>query len=252
MFYCGLVSVSFRHKTPEELIALCVESRLKCIEWGSDVHVAPGDVVRARHVAKMMSDNGLFTSSYGSYFRAGVSPQDEFSGCVESCCVLNAPTVRVWAGTLGPQAQKNRSQVAESLAECCELAARNNITVTLECHAGTLTENAQSALLLTQEVGHPALRHSWQPAVGVADEENLRHLKLLLPHLETLHCYHRSMDNCCQPLNEGRDIWKKYLDMAENAGRNIPVLLEFFKDDSVEQFRQDAAVLLEISGSRNN
>ena len=246
MFHPGLVSVSFRKLSCEELIKLTAESRLSCIEWGSDVHVLPGDAVCARRVEKMMADNGLFTSSYGSYFRAGVSDTDSFLKCVESCILLKSPTIRVWAGTLGPRQEKNRSAVAASLAGCCEKAAQNALTVTLECHQGTLTETEDSALLLLREVGHPALRLSWQPKVGGVENENGRYLASAVPYLETIHCYHRSNDNLCQALEAGKDEWKHYLDIAAKSGRDIPVLLEFFKDDSVEQFKQDAAVLLEI------
>ena len=39
----GLVSISFRKHTPEEIIQAVKAAGLSCIEWGSDVHAPPHD-----------------------------------------------------------------------------------------------------------------------------------------------------------------------------------------------------------------
>ena len=39
----GLVSISFRKLTIEEIFKLCHENGLENIEWGSDVHCKPSD-----------------------------------------------------------------------------------------------------------------------------------------------------------------------------------------------------------------
>lgn len=39
----GLVSVTFRQKSVEEIAALTAEAGLSGVEWGGDVHVPPGD-----------------------------------------------------------------------------------------------------------------------------------------------------------------------------------------------------------------
>lgn len=38
MFYPGLVSISFRNHSPEEIISEAAKCHLHSIEWGSDVH----------------------------------------------------------------------------------------------------------------------------------------------------------------------------------------------------------------------
>ena len=50
MFHTGLVSISFRGNTAEELIQAAKETGITAIEWGSDVHVPAGDVQRAAQV----------------------------------------------------------------------------------------------------------------------------------------------------------------------------------------------------------
>ena len=40
-YQCGLVSVSFRPNSPEEILIAMQKAGLTCIEWGSDVHCPP-------------------------------------------------------------------------------------------------------------------------------------------------------------------------------------------------------------------
>ena len=48
----GLVSVTFRQKSVEEIAALTAEAGLSGVEWGGDVHVPPGDREAARRAAQ--------------------------------------------------------------------------------------------------------------------------------------------------------------------------------------------------------
>ena len=41
MYQIGLVSVSFRGLSPEEIIRIAKDAGLSRIEWGSDVHAPP-------------------------------------------------------------------------------------------------------------------------------------------------------------------------------------------------------------------
>ena len=44
MYNTGLVSISFRGHTPEEILKAMAQAGLDRIEWGSDVHAPCGDV----------------------------------------------------------------------------------------------------------------------------------------------------------------------------------------------------------------
>ena len=59
MLNTGLVSVTFRDKTPEEIISAVKQCGLEGIEWGGDVHVLPGDVSRAREIRHLTEQAGL-------------------------------------------------------------------------------------------------------------------------------------------------------------------------------------------------
>ena len=45
MYKCGLVSVSFRNNTVEEIVKAVKYAGLSCIEWGSDVHAKNTDKI---------------------------------------------------------------------------------------------------------------------------------------------------------------------------------------------------------------
>ena len=71
MIKTGLVSVTFRKLSPEEIIKLVSQSGLDGIEWGGDIHVPHGDVKKARDIAQITKDEGLIVASYGSYYSLG-------------------------------------------------------------------------------------------------------------------------------------------------------------------------------------
>ena len=67
----GLVSITFRQLTPEQIVDLVAETGLAAIEWGGDVHVPHGEVAPARDVRRRTEEAGLIVASYGSYLRVG-------------------------------------------------------------------------------------------------------------------------------------------------------------------------------------
>ena len=69
MFFPGLVSVSFRGLSPEEIIELCRQNGLYGIEWGSDVHLPVRDIKKAEKISKECKAFGIDTFAYGSSFR---------------------------------------------------------------------------------------------------------------------------------------------------------------------------------------
>ena len=60
----GICSVTFRDKSPEEVIALSVASGLKGIEWGADVHVPLGDLEHTLRVGELTRAAGLEVAGY--------------------------------------------------------------------------------------------------------------------------------------------------------------------------------------------
>ncbi len=250
MIRSGLVSISFRKQTVETLVAECVKNKIQSIEWGGDVHVPHGDLEKAAYVAKLMAGNNLVTSSYGSYYRAGVPEQSDFAKVAATAKALGAPTIRVWAGNKASAeaTAADREAVTADLARCCGIAAALGLTVSTEYHANTLTDTNESAELLLAAV--PALLTGWQPPNGKPFAYRMAGLAKLLDRVTTVHVFSWTDSNERLPLAAAEADWLKYLKTANTLGDHY-ALLEFFVDDSLEQFAVDAATLNRMLGEVN-
>ncbi len=244
----GLVSITFRNRSPEQVIDLCREHALHGIEWGGDIHVPHGDEQVAERVGRLTRDAGLTVQAYGSYYRLGVSRQEglEFQSVLASALALGAPVIRVWAGRHGSfdATPDQRRAVVADVMECADLAATQNVVLAYELHSQTLTDTTASALALLNETRHPAIRTLWQPYNGARQEDAEASLEALLPWLQHLHVFHWWPTSAERlPLSEGEERWLNYLSLVKAAGLTCPLLLEFVKDDNVDQLRDDAATL---------
>ena len=272
MISSGLVSVTFRHLPPEDIVDLAQQAGLGAIEWGGDVHVPPGDLVRARQVGCMTATAGLQVCAYGSYYRVGTGEGQDFKAVLSTALALGAPLIRVWAGQKGSRESSpaDWERVAADSRLICDLAAREGLMVAYEFHGGTLTDTNESARRLLEMADHPALRCYWQPprgaglphpcgCAGGAETRsagrayNIDGLALVGPWLANLHVFHwisaaaGSSSGAPvvtrRPLAEGSPDWPVYLREAVSGGKPRCALLEFVRDDRPEQLLEDAAVL---------
>jgi len=100
----GLVSISFRKKSIEEILKAAESLPLEGIEWGGDVHVPHGKLTAARDIGQKTRDAGLEPFCYGSYYRfRDVLPRVKESGpeieaVLDTAEALGASRVRLWAG----------------------------------------------------------------------------------------------------------------------------------------------------------
>ncbi len=252
MLKSGLVSVSFRKLSFDEIIKEVAASGLKAIEWGGDVHVPHGDIEKAKEVHKKCKDEGLDIAAYGSYYKAGESESSiPFESVLATAVTLHAPTIRVWAGNKDSKDadEKYRLSVADDLKRIGDLAINAGISISLEYHVHTLTDTLDSALRLIKEVGHDNVLNYWQPPVNITHEECKAGLKSILPKLTNIHVYHWAYENNDYirfALAEGKERWREYFQIVKSANHTGYALLEFIKDDSLEQLRQDAKTLNQL------
>ena len=94
----GLVSISFRKHTPEEIIQAVKAAGLSCIEWGSDVHAPCRDTERLHEIARLQGEYGITCSSYGTYFKFGKTPLEELTDYITAAKILGADVLRLWCG----------------------------------------------------------------------------------------------------------------------------------------------------------
>lgn len=240
----GLTTVTFRSKTPAEILKLCAESGIQGIEWGGDVHVPPGDISLAERLGKETRDMGGIVTSYGSYCRLGEkNGKQDFHAAADTAKALGAPLIRIWAGRTGSEqcSSKERTAMTEELKELCGIAAARGLAVGLEYHRGTLTDTKESTLKLLEDAGCSNLYTYWQYNPDVTHEEHLEELRLLRPYLCAVHVFHWKPDNIRCALKDGEREWEQYMELL--ADFHGPFLLEFVKDDCEEQFMADFAVL---------
>ena len=242
MLIPGIVSVTFRPLSPARVAALTASCGLSAVEWGGDVHVPPQDAANAAAVARLTEEAGLRTLSYGSYFRAGYSPEADFSAELAAAVALGAPNVRIWAGKKGSAEEDDRARVAASIRVCAEACRAAGRTLSLEFHQNTLTDHYESALRLIDEVAHPALRLYWQPNQFCDEAYNLAALRAVLPFLSNVHVFTWAGKEKF-PLAHGEAQWRRYIDIVRSAPGDHGMLLEFVCDGTERQFCEDAATL---------
>lgn len=253
MIHSGLASISFRTLSAEAILEAVAEAGLDGIEWGGDVHVPHGNQSRAREVGDRTREAGLRVAAYGSYYRAGFSESQglPFEWVLDSARALQAPTIRIWAGVGGSTEMDaaTRTRIVEDSLRVGRMAREQGLTVAFEYHRSTLTDTRRSTQSLLDATQAAGLVSYWQPAVGWSQAEQAASLRDLGASLGNLHVFQWDAQGERYPLASGADAWGEFFRLAAEApprldGQPRWALLEFVRDNTLEQFRQDAAVLL--------
>lgn len=249
----GLLSITFRQCSVQQIIDLCVENRLKTIEWGGDVHVPHGDLTVAAEVGKNTRRHGLDVTAYGSYYKLATSPADglEFASVLDTAVALETKAIRVWAGNRGSALADAafRQDVIDDALRCADLAAAKDIKVCYEYHGGTLTDTLESTCDLLAATEHPYIKTLWQPPVGASREECLTGLRTIAPRLHHVHAFHWWPDYSHRhPLRDGADRWSAYVGELRALGCDPDILLEFVVADDPASLIDDAKFLIELIG----
>lgn len=247
----GLVSISFRGHSPEELINAVKAAGLECIEWGSDVHAPCGDEENLRKIAAMQEAAGISCCSYGTYFKLGKDRPGTLLSYIRGAKCLGTDILRLWCGTKG-SAQYTPEEMEALYRDCREaakLAEENGVTLCMECHNNTVTDRKESALALMKAVDSKAFRMYWQPNQKYSAEENLACASLLAPFVYHIHVFNWNDDGVLHryPLAEGVDVWKRYM---EKLPGEHALLLEFMPDDRLESLPAEAEALKMIGEDR--
>lgn len=241
----GLCSVSFRNKTAEEILIAMKKCGLNFIEWGSDVHAPKDDIKRLEEIAELQKKYDVKCSSYGTYFRIGVTPEEELKGYIKAAKILGTDILRLWCGD--KNSEDYSAGEKELLFGECKVAAKiaetEGVTLCMECHNNTYTNAKDSALELMRAVETKHFRMYWQPNQFKNEEENIQYAKQISPYTENIHVFNWK-GNEKYPLADAKDIWKSYLSCFDDD-KNL--LLEFMPDDKIETLQGEADALKEIT-----
>jgi sugar phosphate isomerase/epimerase len=255
MLKIGLTSITLRQYSADEIIALSAHIGINGIEWGSDLHVPQGDVKLAECIKSKTEAAGLTVCAYGSYYKCD-DASAPFADYLNSAKALGAPLIRVWAGTKGSDksSQNDRDKVVQRLRQTVTAAKEHGIKIALEYHGGTLTDTQESAHRLLKEVNLPELKLFWQPRAFGTHETDLVELQASLPYLANVHCFNWMPDVpgesvIRRPLSEGSAKWKEYLKHIRQVEGDRYITIEFVKDDSLEQLKDDVETLQKLIGA---
>lgn len=252
----GLCSVTFRQFASSAIVSMAQDAGIDAIEWGTDVHLPPGDLKNARAVRLACSDSGIATPTVGSYIRCAETSSSDFLSVLETSQELGATSIRIWAGTQGSAEThtSQRKEITATINNYCDLAAEQGVELSLEYHQNTLTDTLDSTLQLLRDVDHVSLSTYWQPRKSGPVGDALIELDALKGHLHHVHVFHWESYAERYDLAEGSQYWAAVfahlfaLPKPTNLNDRF-AFLEFVKNDDPTQFRRDAATLKEILAS---
>jgi len=252
VFRPGLCTVTFRQLAPETIVALAAGSGIDGIEWAGDVHVPPGDHAAASHVRQITERAGLSVVSYGSYIAPPTDDEAAFAAVLATARALGAPNIRIWPGSRNRDSHtysaEERLRTAELIRCMARQAADASVTLSLEYHPGSLTDDLASARRLVAEIADSNVFLYWQPRPGQPLESALQDIRTVGPETSHVHVFAWDRERKRYPLEDQREYWRRVL--TEAPGTRWPgerfAMLEFVRDDGVEQFRRDAAVLRQL------
>ncbi len=237
--------MTFRQLTARRLAERAARAGLEVIEWGADVHAPPSEPNVLTDVAAATEQHGLRCHSYGSYFRAGASPDSEAVDIVRAAAVLGATRVRVWAGAVGTAdaSVADTALVVRGLRRAVEVATDHGLEIATEFHAGTLADSPESVLHLIEAVDRPGLASYWQPPVGMGDDEAVAGLALMADHVVALHAFSWWPGQERRPLAERDRLWRAVAEVLTQRERDIDWLLEFVPGDDPASLAREARSL---------
>ena len=244
----GLVSVTFRGLSYTEIIDLVKEAGLEGIEWAGDTHCLPGDKATAEKIACSMKEAGLESISYGSYYK--LKEEIDFQDVLDVAVFLGTGNIRVWAGVKGSEEtdEEERRQLVTDAQRIADMAKVHDIDISFEYHSHTLTDTLESAIRLLNDINRDNVYTYYQTS-GLSDaEDNLSAIKTLIDmkKMKNIHV-NESDGNDRIALSDVKDKWIRFISAASSA--DPALLLEFVKDDTVEQFYSDAKTLIECRNS---
>lgn len=234
----GLVSISFRDLSIEEIFDLCRQNHLEFIEWGGDVHCKAGDGHAIEKIRRLSKEYSIKACAYGSYYRVGVSMEEmDFDVIADTAKEIGADIIRVWAYNKGSaQVSDEEYRVfLEDLVRICGIAAKKDIKISLECHNNTLTDHYDSALRLINDADCYNLTMYWQPNQHKSYEYNLKSAVVLSKYITNVHVFNWR-GNTRLSLNDGIREWRSYRDIIEKCTQHHHrYLLEFMPSNSTKE-----------------
>lgn len=240
----GMTSLTLRNECVENVIEYACEAGISGIEWGvSDLHMPLCDKKQAEKIRHLSKKSGIEIFSLGSY--CYMLDRNECEKTLETAIMLSAPIIRLWAGTNNWKDSDNTAieTIIQNTLYMSKLAKNEGIRLGFEFHTNTLTEGADNAVKLMEIVAEKNVGLYWQPSGNISPMENCKNLNKVKPYLiGNLHIHNHNSEQGYQLLSDIKDNLNLYYNDIKEEDYNL--LIEFVKDDSVENLLADADTLL--------
>ncbi|WP_026163754.1 sugar phosphate isomerase/epimerase family protein [Kribbella catacumbae] len=245
MSEAGLVSVTLRAQSPDEVARLAADAGLTCIEWGADVHAPPSDLALVDRCRTVSAAYDLRITSYGSYWRAGVTSLDEGGTVLDTAVRLGAPRVRIWAGDVGSAdaSPETRATTRRAISDLAAQADSRDLELAVEFHPSTLTDTATTMLAMLDDVGAANVSAYWQPGPGQPDAAALDELGQLVERVSAVHVFAWWPRTERHPLRTREALWRPALDLVHTRRPEADVMIEFVPGDDVDLIATEAQTL---------
>ncbi len=242
----GLVSVSFRQHSPKEILEAAKAAGLSCIEWGSDVHAPCNDTERLMEIAELQKEHGIVCSSYGTYFRLAETQIEELESYIQAAKILGTNILRLWCGRKSGKdmADAEKNDLFEVCKRPADIAKAADVTLCMECHKKTFTENPDDAVRLMETIHSPHFRMYWQPFQWQEPRENVINATKISNFVEHIHIFNWKGERKL-PLADAVDEWREYI-KAFSGPRTL--LLEFMPNGTIEELDRETAAMKIIIG----
>lgn len=259
-----LCTIAYRDKLLERALEVVGRARFDGVElWGREPHLPEVfDETRMRATKKLLQTHKVTPYVLGSYLRLGATKDDgiELGDTLHIARWLRTPLVRVWASDVGSAEASEEvwTAVIDDARNAADRAAKLELTLVVEMHAGTVADTAQGAVRLMKEVGRDNFRLNYQVSAHDDGQSPEERLQATLPWVSHVHAqnYERVAAQLADPvvrapLSSGVVQYERLVLMLKEAGYEGCIAVEFAYDEQKgreEALAADAAFLRSICG----
>ncbi len=243
----GVASVTFRNKTPEEIVEITKKAGVSFIEWGADVHVKT--LKDAEKVKKLCDENNIKISSYGSYYRVGSNQKEEWENICKNAHVMGSESVRVWLGNKDSEetSEEEYRNLLKDLEFMCDKAGEYNLLVSPECHDNTFNNNTSAIIRLKNDLQKDNFRTYFQSRYFRFDYDMDR-IEKTFDFTENVHVSYRDLKREQRFRKKDRKYLDKLVKKFMSMNFDGLVIVEFTKGSKEKNFIRDVKKLRSIEG----
>jgi sugar phosphate isomerase/epimerase len=256
-----MCTLAWREKLLDYALSVAQKLDFDGVEiWGREPHVPERfDENRLRATRKQLEATHLTPYALGSYLRLGATRNDhsavQLGDTLHIARWLKTPLVRVWVSDVPSRSASETvwSQAVAEAQQASERAAKLDLMLVAEMHAGTLADTAEAAAHLVQAVDRPNFRLNYQIASVRDGQTPEQRLETVLPWVAHVHAQnfeqlaaHEADPVRRVPLSVGVASYPRLVGMLRDVGYQGCVAVEFAFDETGDKraaLREDLAFL---------